>query len=88
MGEPARMVQLICKNGHVSSHPPERLGGRAAWCSVCGADLPYTPDEMASPDAGLHVVPADDPRASASVGGKRPVVGDRGGAKPEPDKGG
>ena len=39
------VVQLTCKNGHVSDHLLDRVLRRNdAWCGRCGAGLPYVSD--------------------------------------------
>jgi hypothetical protein len=40
------ILELTCKNGHKSEHFRDRgLRLQDAWCSTCGADIAYNPDE-------------------------------------------
>lgn len=41
-------LELICKSGHKSEHPKERVLRRNdAWCPKCGADVKHDPGKDA-----------------------------------------
>jgi hypothetical protein len=47
-------LELVCKSGHKSQHPKERVLRRNdAWCPKCGADVKHDPgtDSSALPKA-------------------------------------
>ncbi|HZW46354.1 MAG TPA: hypothetical protein VFF61_02415 [Microvirga sp.] len=47
-------LELVCKSGHKSQHPKERVLRRNdAWCPKCGADVKHDPgkDSGALPKA-------------------------------------
>lgn len=42
-------IELVCKSGHKSEHLLDRvLRHNDAWCSKCGADIQYNPEEGAN----------------------------------------
>ena len=48
------IVQLTCKNGHISDHLLDRvLRYNDAWCGRCGAALPYVSDSPARAEVRL-----------------------------------